>query len=228
MQSENFSTRWIRIWCWNLCPGWIFTGTLHFQNFDFHEHATSDFPFEISRPTEKIRSWKFDRTLLFYLEKVEDYDTEGIELMKISDLNDFGRHCYPPSGRVTFHILARMRRVLRTIFFDLWRCAHAYGSHEHRWVRSTLRTQIFFLPNFFPEFSGFQIFSEFCWQFRENRNFQITIRFSLFQWLIFTVECAESESELRIHVRIRFPMEQLIRTISGCMCNDFFWKCNFF
>ena len=22
---------------------------------------------------------------------------------------------------------------------NLWRCAHAYGSHEHRWVRSTLR-----------------------------------------------------------------------------------------
>ena len=41
-------------------------------------------------------------------------------------------------------------------------------------------------------------------------------------------KCAESESELRIHVRIRFPMEQLIRTISGCMCNDFFPKCVFF
>ena len=48
---------------------------------------------------------------------------------KVSELNDLGQNCYPWSGVKTFCILARLRRVLRTIFhlnhwrlipFDLW------------------------------------------------------------------------------------------------------------
>ena len=85
----------------------------------------------------------------------------------------------------------------------------------------------FFFLCFFLNFRDFRFFSEFCWQLGQNRSFQITIRFSLFQREILTFRCAESESEPRLHVRIRFPMEQLIRTISGCMCNDIFLKMHF-
>ena len=77
---------------------------------------------------------------------------------------------------------------------NLERCAHAYGSHEHRLVRSTLRTQ----------FSDFQKFSQ-------KFNSSITI------WILW---CAESESDVRIVFWMRVPLRRHVSTMSACMRNS--------
>ena len=123
-----------RIWRQNLSAGWFCKENWNFQKFDFHEHATSDFGSQISRPTGKIRSWKFDGTLPFYLEKVEDYDTKGIELMK--------------SIRTQWFWSKLLVAIRARDFSHFGPNAESASHHEHRWVRSTLRTQNFFFDNF--------------------------------------------------------------------------------
>ena len=71
----------IRIWS-------VLKGILNFRDksifliFRLHCGATSDFPSQISRPTDKIQSSNLDRIFPQGFEKVEDYDTDQIELRK--------------------------------------------------------------------------------------------------------------------------------------------------
>ena len=93
-----------------------FCRKLVFQELLLLARATSDFPFEISRPPEKILGWKFDAEVAFYFLFRDMITRTQSILWKWPDIYDLSRFWNPRFWVITtFCILARLRRVLRTI-----------------------------------------------------------------------------------------------------------------